>query len=306
MITIPPYLKKGDTIGIVCPSGYMPFEKVKTCIDVLQQWGFKVVTGKTVGQQVNYFSGTDEERLNDLQDMLDDNTIKAVLCARGGYGMSRIIDYIDFRRFKRSPKWLIGFSDITVLHAYVYQQLGIATLHSPMAEAFNNEGFNNEFVLSLQKALKGKSADYSCVSHSLNRPGEVIGELIGGNLTLVTHLVGSKFSFKTDNRILFLEDVGEYIYNVDRMLIQLKRAGMLENLAGLIIGGFTEMKDTVIPYGEDIYDVIKYQVDDYRYPVCFDFSVSHAINNYALKVGATFNLKVSGQKVNLKEVKNLS
>jgi muramoyltetrapeptide carboxypeptidase len=304
MITIPPYLKKGDTIGIVCPAGYMPYEKVKTCIDVLQQWGYKVVIGKTVGLQSNYFAGTDEERLNDLQYLLDDKNVKAILCARGGYGMSRIIDYIDFKKFKKDPKWLIGFSDITVLHAYVNQQLKIATLHAPMAGAFNEDGYKNEYVLSLQKALKGNVSDYSCAIHPFNKTGEATGELVGGNLSLLMHLIGSKFSFNTGHKILFLEDVGEYIYSIDRMFIQLKRAGILENVAGLIIGGFTEMKDTTIPFGQDVYDVINYQLDEYRYPVCFDFPVSHATNNYALKEGVNHTLKVSDQKVNLKEIKS--
>ena len=303
MITIPPYLKKGDTIGIVCPAGYMPFGNVKTCIEVLQQWGYKVIIGKTVGHQSNYFSGTDEERLDDLQNMLDDKNVKAVLCARGGYGMSRIIDYIDFKKFKKDPKWLIGFSDITVLHSYVNQQLKIATLHAPMAGAFNENGYKNEYVLSLQKALKGNVSDYSCAIHPFNKIGEVTGELVGGNLSLIIHLMGSQFSYNTDHKILFLEDVGEYIYSIDRMLIQLKRAGLLENLAGLIIGGFTEMKDTTIPFGQDVYDVINFHLDDYRYPVCFDFPVSHATRNYALKVGVMHTLKVANQKVSLKEIR---
>lgn len=304
MITIPPYLKKGDTIGLVCPAGYMPFERVKTCIDVLQQWGYKVVVGKTVGRQFHYFAGTDEERLNDLQDMLDNKDINAILCARGGYGTSRIIDYLDFKKFKRNPKWVIGFSDITVLHAYFNQQLKIASLHAPMAGAFDEDGYKNEYVQSLQKALKGNLSDYPGVIHPFNKTGEATGELVGGNLSLIVHLLGSPISFNTQRKILFLEDVGEYVYSIDRMFIQLKRAGILENLAGLIIGGFTEMKDTTIPYGEEVYDVINYHLDEYRYPVCFDFPVSHATNNYALKEGLIHSLTVTANKVTLKEIKN--
>lgn len=304
MITIPPYLKKGDTIGLVCPAGYMPFERVKTCIDVLQQWGYKVVVGKTVGHQSNYFAGTDEERLNDLQDMLDNKDINAILCARGGYGTSRIIDYLDFKKFKRNPKWLIGFSDITVLHAYFNQQLKIASLHAPMAGAFDEDGYKNEYVQSLQKALKGNLSDYQGVLHPLNKTGEATGELVGGNLSLIVHLLGSQISFNTQRKILFLEDVGEYVYSIDRMFIQLKRAGILENLAGLIVGGFTEMKDTTIPYGEEVYDVINYHLDEYRYPVCYDFPVSHGPNNYALKEGLMHSLTVTANKVTLKEIKS--
>lgn len=298
---IPPYLQKGDTIGIVCPSGYMPGEKAATCIQVLQQWGYQVKTGNTLGHQFHYFSGTDEERLADLQQMLDDQQVKAILCARGGYGMSRIIDRIDFRNFRKHPKWLIGFSDITLLHAHVYERFGIACLHAPMAAAFNEGEYANPFVQSLRKALRGSKARYSCTGHTLNRKGKAEGILVGGNLSLIAHAVGSSSSLKTKNKILFLEDVGEYIYNADRMMIQLKRSGMLDHLVGLIIGGFTEMKDTTIPFGADVYDVIAAHTREYNYPVCFGFPVSHEKENYALKVGAIYTLQVSGSRVTLQE-----
>lgn len=302
MIKIPPYLKKDDIIAIVCPSGYMPKDKAETCIGVLQEWGYQVKTGKTLGNQFHYFSGTDAERLADIQAMLDDREVKAILCGRGGYGMSRIIDGLDFTQFKKHPKWLIGFSDITVLHAHVYQKFNIATLHAPMAAAFNDGEYEKEYVQSLRKALKGIRSDYSCAPHQLNKSGKAEGELIGGNLSLVAHLVGSVSSFKTKGRILFLEDVGEYIYNVDRMMIQLKRSGMLQNLAGLVIGGFTEMKDTTTPFGSDVFSIIHSHVEEYGYPVCFDFPVSHDKNNYALKVGVKHQLSVTKNKVSLKEV----
>jgi len=298
---IPPYLQKGDTIGIVCPSGYMPEEKAATCIQVLQQWGYQVKTGSTLGHQFHYFSGTDEERLANLQQMLDDRQVKAVLCARGGYGMSRIIDGIDFRKFRKHPKWLIGFSDITLLHAHIYEKFGIASLHAPMAAAFNDGEYANPFVQSLRKALRGNKARYSCTGHTLNRKGKAEGVLVGGNLSLIAHAVGSSSSLKTKKKILFLEDVGEYIYNADRMMIQLKRSGMLDHLAGLVIGGFTEMKDTTIPFGADVYDVIAAHTREYDYPVCFGFPVSHEKENYALKVGAIYTLQVSGSRVSLHE-----
>ncbi|MES2373171.1 MAG: LD-carboxypeptidase [Bacteroidota bacterium] len=302
MIKIPPYLTKGDTIGIVCPAGYMPYEKAATCIEILQQWGYKVRIGKTLGNQFHYFSGTDEERLADLQMMLDDKEVKGILCGRGGYGMSRIIDQLDFKAFKKDPKWLIGFSDITILHAHVYRQFNIATLHAPMAAAFNDGEFENEFIQSLRKALKGGLSNYTCATHTLNRTGKGEGELIGGNLSLVAHLVGSASSFQTKGKILFLEDVGEYIYNVDRMMIQLKRSGMLQQLAGLVIGGFSEMKDTTTPFGTDVFSAIHSHIKEYNYPVCFDFPVSHEKNNYALKVGVKHQLTVSKNKVVLKEL----
>jgi muramoyltetrapeptide carboxypeptidase len=303
MIKIPPYLSKGDAVGIICPAGYMPYEKAATCIEVLQQWGYKVRIGKTLGNQFHYFSGTDEERLSDLQMMLDDKEIKAILCGRGGYGMSRIIDKLDFTSFKKNPKWLIGFSDITVLHAHVYERFNIATLHAPMAAAFNDDEYENEFIQSLRKALKGAVSNYSCDTHSMNRTGKAEGELVGGNLSLVAHLIGSVSSFKTKGKILFLEDVGEYIYNVDRMVIQLKRNGMLQHVAGLVIGGFSEMKDTTTPFGADVFSAIQSHVKEYDYPVCFDFPVSHEKNNYALKVGVKHQLSVSKNKVVLKELR---
>jgi len=301
MITVPPYLTKGNTIAIVCPSGFMPFEKAKTCMEVLGQWGYKVRVGKTLGNGFHYFSGTDEERLHDLQSMLDDTDVKAVLCARGGYGMSRIIDQLDFSRFKKYPKWLIGFSDVTVLHAHVLHQCKTASLHAPMAAAFNEDGYKNEFVQSLGKAIAGVKTNYSCDVHELNRNGKCEAELTGGNLSLVAHLIGTRSSFNTKNKILFLEDVGEYLYNIDRMFIQLKRAGMLQNLAGLIIGGFTEMKDTIIPFGADVYHIIHHHIKEYNYPVCFDFPVSHDTRNYTLKVGVKHRLFVEKNKVRLQE-----
>jgi len=301
MITTPAYLKKNDIIAIVCPAGYMAREKMQTCIKTLQQWGFKVKPGKTAGHQFHYFSGTDEERLTDLQQMLDDKEVKAIFCGRGGYGLSRIIDKLDFTKFKRNPKWIIGYSDITILHAHVYNKFKIASLHAPMASAFNDGGANNEFVQSLKKAITGRKANYNCAPHSLNRNGIAEADLVGGNLSLVCHLIGSASDISTKNKILFLEDVGEYIYNIDRMFMQLKRAGKLDLLAGLIIGGFTDMKDTVIPFGQNVYDIIFDKVKEYQYPVCFDFPVSHTERNYALKVGVKHELKVSKGKVELKE-----
>ena len=302
MIKIPPYLQKGDTIGIVCPAGFMAVEKVQTCIHTLLDWGYKVKTGKTVGgDSTTYFSGTEEERLADFQQMLDDDEIKAVLCGRGGYGMTHIIDKIDFKHFKKNPKWIIGYSDITVLHAHLYSNYTISSLHAPMAGAFNEEGYTNEFVLSLKNALAGKKIKYSCRTHPFNRNGEAIGELIGGNLSLLAHCTGTDSDIKTKGRILFIEEVGEYSYNIDRMLYQLKRSGKFYRLAGLIIGGFTEMKDTERPFGKEVYEIILELIKEYDFPVCFDFPVSHTERNYALKIGAHYKLRVGKSKVILEE-----
>jgi len=303
MVQIPPYLKKGDRIGIICPAGYMPKKNAATCIATLQEWGYQVVVGKTLGSQFHYFSGTDQQRLADLQAMLDNSTIQAILCGRGGYGMSRIIDQLNFTKFKKYPKWLIGFSDITVLHSHLYQQIKFASLHAPMAAAFNKGGANNQYVQSLKKALKGGIANYACAPHTYNTNGKAKGELIGGNLSLIAHLIGTKSSLKTTGKILFIEDVGEYLYNIDRMIIQLKRAGLLNNLAGLIIGGFTEMKDTITPFGNDVLSIIKAHLQEYNYPICFDFPVSHTTENYALKIGLIHELTVNKNKTSLKEIR---
>jgi muramoyltetrapeptide carboxypeptidase len=302
MIKIPSYLQKGDTIGLVCPAGFMTLDKVQTCINTLQEWGYQVKLGKTIGgDSQTYFSGTDEERLSDLQQMLDDDEVKAVLCARGGYGMGRIIESLDLKKFKRQPKWVIGYSDITVFHSHLYSNYYISSLHAPMAAAFNDEGYKNEYVLSLKNALEGKKIKYQCAVHGFNKRGEAIGELVGGNLALLAHLVGTESDLKTKGKILFIEDIGEYSYNVDRMFWQLKRSGKLSKLAGLIIGGFSDIKDTERPFGLTVYEIIRDIIREYNYPVCFGFPVSHEKENYALKVGVGYKLRVTKSKVTLEE-----
>lgn len=301
-IITPPYLRKGATVGIVCPAGYMPAAKTLTCQQTLQSWGFQVKLGKTVGHQHFYFSGTDEERLQDLQAMMDDPTVDAILCGRGGYGTSRIIDQLNWKKFRKHPKWIIGFSDITVLHSFLFTQLRTASLHAPMANAFNDGGAHDEYVQSLRKALTGKKASYTCAVHACNKPGKATGQLVGGNLSLIAHQIGTPSDVDTKGKILFLEDVGEYLYNVDRMLLQLDRAGKLKGLAGLIIGGFTDNKDTTTPFGNTIDEIIAHRIAAYNFPVCFGFPVSHEKENVALKVGATFSLQVGKQKVTLKEL----
>lgn len=303
-MTLPPYLKKGQTIGITCPAGYMATEKAQACIGTLQSWGFNVMVGKTLGSRSkNYFSGTDEDRRDELQAMLDDEHIHAILFGRGGYGLGRIIDQLDFTRFKKSPKWLIGFSDITVIHAHLNRRLKIASLHAPMAAAFNDGEQDNEYIRSLRNAIMGKKAKYRCDIHPLNRNGKASAELVGGNLSLLAHLCGTPSSLDTRNKILFLEDIGEYIYNMDRMMYQLKRAGMLDKLAGLIIGGFTDIKDTERPFGKNVYEVINEVTAEYDYPVCFGFPVSHSKENLALKSGVNYTLEIGKKTVRLTETK---
>jgi muramoyltetrapeptide carboxypeptidase len=301
MTKIPPYLKPGDTIGIVCPAGYMPFEKAQSCIETLTDWGFKVIPGKTLGHQFHYFSGTDEERRNDLQRMMDDKNIDAILCGRGGYGTGRIIDKLDFTKFEKHPKWIVGFSDITVLHSHLLSNFKIASLHAPMAAAFNDGEYKNQYIQSLHDALLGKKADYKTEGNMLDQPGNARGVLVGGNLSLLVNVIGTTSDIKTKNKILFIEEIGEYIYSVDRMMYQLKRSGKLEHLKGLIIGRFSDMKDTTVPFGQTVEDAIKDLVKDYHYPVCFGFPVSHDKENYALKVGVSYKLKVGKNFVELKE-----
>ena len=300
MIKFPPYLKKGSLVGITCPAGYMAAEKAQNCIRILQSWGFDVMVGKTLGSKSkNYFSGTDEERANELQAMLDDENINAILFGRGGYGMGRIIDRLDFTKFKKKPKWVIGFSDITILHAHLYSKIKVASLHAPMAAAFNDG--ENEFIQSLHKAITGKKANYRCAAHRFNKPGIATAELVGGNLSLLAHITGTASEINTKNKILFIEDIGEQVYNTDRMLYQLKRSGKLKDLAGLIVGGFTDMQDTERPFGKNVYEVIQEIIGEYNYPVAYGFPVSHGKDNVALKIGVNYTLKITKAKTALSE-----
>jgi muramoyltetrapeptide carboxypeptidase len=258
--------------------------------------------GKTVGgNSQTYFSGTDEERLLDLQSMLDDEEVKAIICGRGGYGMGRIIERINFKKFKKRPKWIVGFSDITVLHSHLYSNYYISSIHAPMAAAFNDAGYINRFVQSLKNVLEGNKTRYTCDSHEFNKKGEAIGEIVGGNLALLAHLTGTDSDIKTRGRILFIEDVGEYLYNIDRMMYQLKRSGKLSKLGGLIIGGFTDVQDTDRPFGKTAYEIINDIVKEYDYPICFGFPVSHNKENYALKIGVGYKLKVGKTQVLLED-----
>ncbi len=295
---IPPYLQPGDTIAIVCPAGFMPAERAKACIQTLKKWGYKVVKGKTLGgKSKNYFSGTDEERLQDLQQFIDDPNVNAILCGRGGYGTTRILDGIDWKAFKKNPKWIIGFSDITVLHGYMHEQLGIASIHGPMAGAFNDG--ENRFTFSLKDTLEGKPVQYNSAAHPFNRTGKIKAPVIGGNLCLMAHSIGSNAEYNTDGKILFIEDVGEQLYNIDRMMLQLKRAGKLKKLKGLIVGGFSDNKDTERTFGKTAYEIIAEAVEEYKYPTCFGFPISHERENVAIAIGQTYALEINDDAVSL-------
>lgn len=293
MIQVPPYLRKGSTIGLVCPAGYMAPEKVTTCCTILQQWGFQVKVGATVGKQHHYFAGTDMQRLNDLQHMLNDDSVEAVMAARGGYGTSRIIDYIDWRVFQKKPKWIIGYSDITVLHCHLLATQQVASIHAPMAGAFDAAGGTDAYTDTLKLALMGKRMLHRTRPHPFNRSGKANGLLAGGNLALLAHLVGTPSMPNLRDTILFIEDVGEYLYNIDRMLLQLDRAGHLRHLAGVVVGSFSDMKDTTTPFGNTLEEIIKKRLAAYKYPVLYGFPVGHTPQNVALRVGLPAMLHVT-------------
>jgi muramoyltetrapeptide carboxypeptidase len=290
----PPFLKQGSVIGITCPSGYVPEERITYSVEVLERWGFKVKQGKTIGTEFNYFSGTDEQRAADLQAMLDDPGIEAILMGRGGYGMSRIIDDLNFKAFLHRPKWICGFSDITVLQSHLQARFFMPSLHSPMCGAFKPETENTDYLKTFYAALTGESIYYHTPATPFNRKGEAEAVLTGGNLSLLTHLIGSASEVDTEDKILFIEDIGEHLYKIDRMLLTLKRAGKLDHIKGLLVGGFTEMEDTGRPFGQTVEEIIRDKVKEYDYPVCFNFPAGHQDINYTITLGATHKLTVNG------------
>ena len=298
----PAYLTKGDKIGIVAPARKITSGELQPAIETLEKWGLKVVLGKNLFNQQNQFSGTDQERAEDLQMMLDDTSIKAIISARGGYGTLRIIDKINFSAFKKNPKWIIGYSDVTVLHSHIYSNFGIETLHGTMPINFTK---NIEASGSLRKILFGETFRYSSGNHPLNRKGNAEGILTGGNLSLLYALMGSKSDIETKGKILFIEDLDEYLYHVDRMMLSLKRASKLNHLAGLVVGGMTEMKDNTVPFGKTVQQIILDAVSEYNYPVCFDFPAGHVDKNLALILGRKAKLKVTSDKVELDYLSNL-
>lgn len=289
-IITPSYLKKGDKIGIVAPARKISREELQPAIDIFSSWGLEVVLGKNIFNQENQFSGSDEERTEDLQTMLDDVSIKAIIGARGGYGTVRIIDKLDFSRFVKNPKWIIGYSDITVLHSHIHTNFGIETLHATMPINFPK---NAEAVETLRKSLFGEPLNYQIENHSLNKKGNAEGILTGGNLSLLYALSATKSDIETKGKILFIEDLDEYLYHIDRMMMNLKRSGKLENLAGLIVGGMSDMKDNAVPFGKNAEEIILDAVKEYNFPVCFNFPAGHIDRNLALIFGRKISLSVS-------------
>ncbi|HYV92022.1 MAG TPA: LD-carboxypeptidase [Chitinophagales bacterium] len=294
----PSAINAGDKIGIVSTARKISLAEIQAAIEIINKWGLEVVIGKTIGAEHFQFAGDDEVRKEDLQNMLDDNSIKAILFARGGYGTVRIIDDIDWRKFLKKPKWLCGFSDITVIHSHLLSVYNIPSVYSIMGINFSTATF--ESIESLRKILFREKLSYEISAHDFNRRGEGKGILCGGNLSLLYSLNGTPSDVDTTGKILFMEDIDEHLYHVDRMMMTLKRSGKLENLAGLIVGHFTDMKnkDESNPFGKTAYEIIAEHVNEFDFPVCFGFPAGHEPDNRALVIGEEWKLEV-GEKVKL-------
>lgn len=289
---IPPFLKKNDTIGIAAPGRKIKKEELEAAQKIIHSWGLNTITAKNIfSTQHSYLSGSDEERLEDFQMMIDDNSVKAIICARGGYGSTRILDALDFSGFKKNPKWIVGFSDITAIHLKLFT-LGIQSIHSTMPVLFSKEA-SKESVESLRKLLFGEQDVIQARPSSINRSGQCSGQTIGGNLSLVVDALATKSEPDTNGKILILEEIDEYSYRLDRMLMQLKRAGKLKDLAGLVVGHFTDVKDTEVSFGESFKEIILHAIKDYKYPVAFDFPIGHENPNLAWRHGAVATLSVN-------------
>jgi len=304
---IPPYLKPGDTIGITCPAGYITLKDIEPAMEQMKSWGYTIKVGATVGKRDFTFGGNDAERAADFQQMMDDPTVKAIMCARGGYGFVRIVDRLNFSGLLSKPKWIIGFSDITVLHGHLNRNYGIASIHSKMCNSFPEDWskadpIQIDTILSIRKVLSGEVMTYTTVSSSFNKTGVATGVLVGGNLKTIETLAGSKSDLNTDGKLLFVEDTGEYLYSIDRMFWNLLRTGKLDKLKGLIVGGFkVKPDDPGEEFGRTVQDIVLEKVRNFDYPVCFDFPVGHQKNNFALKCGVVHQLTVDADLVSLTE-----
>ena len=305
---IPPYLKPGDSIGITSPAGFILNEDIQPAFLKMQEWGFRVKIGNSIGKKDFSQGGTAAERLEDLQQMLDDKSIKAIMGARGGYGSVQLIDQINFDHYEKNPKCIIGFSDITVLHSHINRNFNIATIHSKMCNSFPAdwslaEQVQKDSIQSIFECLSGKKMSYNFSANTSNKKGKATGQLVGGNLKTIESLTGTASDLITDNKILFVEDTGEYLYSLDRMFWHLKRSGKLAHLKALIIGGFkVKPDDPGEEFGKTLEQIVLEKVSKYNYPVCFDFPVGHQKNNLALKCGVVHELTVSERSVQLSEM----
>lgn len=296
MIT-PKYLEQNSTIAIVSAARKISLQEIQQAIKLLKSWNLKVRIGRTIGLEHNQFAGTDDERRIDFQNMLNDDEVKAIWCARGGYGTVRIIDGLDFSKFKKNPKWIIGYSDVTVLHNHI-NKLGFETLHATMP--VNVKQNTSEALNSLKDTLFGKQLNYSIKTDKLNKFGKVKSELIGGNLSILYSLLGSETALDTDGKILFFEDLDEYLYHVDRMMQNLKRNGYFDKLKGLIVGSMTEMNDNTIPFGKTAKEIVYDACKDFDFPICFDFPAGHIDDNRSLIFGRTIQLAVGSKLSTIK------
>ena len=289
MIT-PPFLQKGDTIAIVSTARKNIEDNLKPSIELMKSWGLEVVLGKTIGLYHFQLAGTDEDRAADFQAMLDNPNIKAIWCVRGGYGTVRMIDKIDFSKFKQNPKWIVGFSDVTVLHSHL-NKLGFQSIHAVMPVGIPKA--TTEAKESLQKALFGEPLEYTLTCDAINHQGKAKGELIGGNLSILYSLLGSESAIDCKDKILFLEDLDEYLYHVDRMMMNLKRNGCLTSMKGIIIGAMTKMNDNEIPWGKNALEIIEDVTKDLKIPVIYNFPAGHIQDNRALIFGRQISMEVT-------------
>ncbi len=295
---IPKFLSEGDKVGIVATANKVNKENTIHGIEILKSWGLEVKVGKFVFHTFHQFSGTDEQRAEDLQNMINDHEVKAIFMVRGGYGSTRIIDQINFSSLKEYPKWICGFSDITAFHLHLLN-LGIAGIHSPMPSFLY--ALNQHSLQRFHDLIFGKKMSYINDNHKFNNHGVATGKLTGGNLSIICNTIGTNSEIKTRGQIMFIEDVGEQLYHLDRMMVQLKRAGFLKHLAGLIVGQFSDMKDDDDSFGFDAYEIIYTHTREYGYPVAYDFPIGHTSDNHAIPVGVVAKLTVGskGSTLNL-------
>ena len=294
----PEKLKIGDKIGIISTARKITSDELAPAIKIIKSWGLKLELGSNLFEADDQFSGTLEQRSADLQTMIDDDSIKAILCARGGYGTVQIIDNIDFYKLKNNPKWIVGYSDVTVLHSHL-NKLGIASLHATMPINFKTNTMQS--LSSLRNSLFGNENSILCEPHPFNKFGKVEGEFVGGNLSILYSLLGSNSDVDTDGKILFIEDVDEYLYHIDRMIMNLKRNAKFTKIKGLVVGGMSDMNDNAIPFGKKVEEIILAHTKEYNFPICFGFPAGHLDDNRALVFGKECTLEINENGVILKQ-----